>query len=187
MHTKRQKGFTIIEIVIVIFLFSILLLGLFTIFEWQQRIYSLEMAEMQATSGARAALNEFSESIAQAKNIITSRTVSGTTYSTSGNNLVLELPAVNASGQIIGGGNDYIIFYTNGTSLYKLIDPVNESVRVGGTKLLTDKLQNLSLTYNNGGYIQANQIDIAIITRAFYRGNQSVTVNLDQKAFLRNK
>lgn len=187
LKITNQSAFTIIEVTIVIGLFAILLLGLFSIFDWQNKIYNFEQAEVQATGSARTAMNSLTFTLAQGIRLETSRTISGTNYTTGGGGLVVQLPAYNSSGDLIPSVYDYVAYYSNGTNLYQVTEAGSGSARPAGTKLLSDKLNSFALTYNNGDVTLASEVTVDITTQANYRGNQSVTSNLEETIFLRNK
>lgn len=176
-----------LEMIIVIFLFAILLIGLLNIFDWQQKVYNLEQADIAATGSARNVLNAMTFSLAQGRSIISSRTVNGTGYTTGGGTVIVEVPAYDSGGNLVADTWDYIIFHVNGTEVIQIIDAAGSSARESGTKLLTDTLESLSLTYNNPTPSSASQVTVNLTNRAYYRGNQSVSVNLQETIFLRNR
>ncbi|QQS22732.1 type II secretion system protein [bacterium] len=67
--TSQQQGFTIMEVVIVIALFAIILVALLSLFDWHQKIFILEQADVRATSSVRSTMNNMSKYVAQASNI----------------------------------------------------------------------------------------------------------------------
>ncbi len=183
---NKQNGFTLFEMIIVIFLMAVLLLGLLNMFDWQQKVYNLEQAEIAATGSARNAMNALTFGLAQGSAIVASRNIGGTDYSTSSSTVIVQVPSYDSSGNLISGSSDYIVYTADGVSLYQIIDPAVGSDRPASTKLLTGSLETFSLTYNNPSPTAASQVSINLTTRSYYRGNQSVTVNLQQTIFLRN-
>lgn len=184
---KQQNGFTIIEVSIVIALFTILLLGLLSIFDWQNKIYNFEQAEVQATGSARTAMNSLTFTLAQGIRLESSRTINGTNYTTGGGSVVVQLPAYSSSGDLIPSVYDYVAYYSTGTNLYQITEAGSGSARPAGTKILSDKLNSFSLTYNNGDVTAASEVSVVVTTQAAYRGNQSVSSTLQETIFLRNK
>jgi type II secretory pathway component PulJ len=187
MRHANEKGFTLVEVVILLFLFSVLLLGILNIYDWQIKIYNLEQADIAATGAARKALNSMTLYIPQGSAFQTSRVVNGTTYTTGATTMVLQIPTLNSSGNVVAGTYDYLIYYTNGTNLYQLFELGSGSSRPSGTKQIADKLDSLTFTYNNADLTSATKVDISLRTRAYYRGNNSVTILLTDSVFLRNK
>ncbi len=183
----NQDGFTLFEMIIVIFLFAILLVGLLNIFDWQHKIYNLEQAEIAATGTARVALNAMTFGMAPGSAIVASRTIDSTNYVTGGSTVVVQLPSYDSSNNVIADTWDYIVFSASGSNLTQTIDAANNSERNSGTKLLTDSLENFALTYNNADPTAASQITVNLTTRSYYRGNNSTSVNLQETIFLRNR
>lgn len=184
---QKQDGFTIIEVVIVTAIFAILLLGLMNIFDWQNKVYNLEQAEVMATGSARVAMNSLNFTLAQGIQLENTRNINGTDYTTGGNSLVVRLPSYDSSGALIDGVYDYVAYYSNGSNLYQLTETGTGGARPHGTKLLSDRLESFTLTYNVGDIPSVSQVTVNLTTQAFYRGNQSVTTNLVETIFLRNK
>ncbi|MDQ3018889.1 MAG: prepilin-type N-terminal cleavage/methylation domain-containing protein [bacterium] len=183
----KQQGFTLIEVVIVTFLFSILLLGLMSLYDWHQKVYMLEQAEVQATGSVRSAMNNMSRYIAQGREIDSSRTINGTTYNTSSSSIIVEIPSLSASGDVVNGGFDYVVYYLSGTNLYQVIETGSGSVRIGGTKQLSSAMESLTFTYNNADPTIASQVIIDMQARATARGTSSVTAHVIDTIFLRNR
>lgn len=132
-----------------IFLFAILLVGLLNIFDWQQKVYNLEQADIAATGTARVAMNAMTFGLAQGSAIIATRNIDGTDYSTGGSTIVVQVPSYDSSGNWLSGSSDYIVYTADGNRLTQVTEAAVDSARVAGTKLLTDSLETLALTYNN--------------------------------------
>lgn len=184
---RQQKGFTLTEMIIVIFLFSVLLLGLLNIFDWQQKVYNLEQADIAATGSARNVMNNMTFALAQGSSLISSRNINGIDYTTGGGSIVIQVPAYDVSGNWIPSEFDYYVYTADDNELFEIIDASANSARESSTKLLTESLETFALTYNNGNPTAASQVSVNLTTRAFYRGNQSVSVNLQETIFLRNR
>lgn len=187
IQRTKQDGFTMMEMVIVIFLFAILLIGLLNIFDWQQKIYNLEQADIAATGSARVAMNNLTFALAQGSSLVATRNINGTDYSTGGSSVVVQVPAYDDSNNWLPAEYDYYVFVADGTNLNQIIDATPNSARQSGTKLLTNSLESFALTYNNGDPTAASQVSVNLTTKSYYRGNHSVSVNLQETIFLRNR
>src|SRR5690349_4747585 len=130
---RNKSGFTLIELVIVLGISSIVLLGLLSLFEWHQKVFVYEQADVQVTSSARQVMNNMSEYIAQGYMILSSRTINGTAYTTDADTIVLQIPSRNSSGSAIAGTYDYVVFNLSNGSIYQSIETGNGSVRPSGT------------------------------------------------------
>src|SRR6185503_18263576 len=100
--------------------------------------------------------------------------------------LVLQLPAVNASGTYVANTWDYIAFYGTGTNLYRDLEVNAASTRVGGTKLLSNSLSSITFSYNNADLSLATVVDVDLTSQTQVR-QQVLTSREQQKLFLRNR
>ncbi len=185
--TKQQNGFTIIEVIVVVALTATLLVGMLGIFDWQNKIYQLEQANIFATGSARVAMNNILPVVAQGVSIIGSRTVSGTNYTTGAGTIIVQLPSFDGSNNVIDSTYDYVVYHSNGTNLNQIVELAASSNRKISNKLLSDKIQSFALSYNNGDPTLASQVTVDINTQSFYRGSSSATAHLVETIFLRNR
>lgn len=168
-------------------LFVVVLVGLLSLFDWHNKVYSLELADIRATGGARTAFNNMSDYIAQGTLVQAYRTVNGTTYTTDSDTLVLEMPALGSDGNFIASTYDYVVYNLSNGSLYEITDFASNSVRDHvGTKLLADQVQSLTFTYDTGDPTQAKNVSIDLQVKVTSRGTSSVTAHLADTILLRN-
>jgi prepilin-type N-terminal cleavage/methylation domain-containing protein len=182
----NEKGFTIIEVVIVIAISLVLLIGLLNLFEWHQKVYVLEEATVRTTSDARNTMLSMSEYIAQSSNVLPSHSFNSILYTTSGNTVVLEVPSVNSSDNVIPFTFDYVAFYLQNGSVYQIVEVGTGSVRPAGTKRLAENVQTFTLTYNSGTPSQSSTVNIDLRTLIPTR-NGNVDTRVTDTIFLRNK
>ena len=187
LKMNNQAGFTLMEMIILVFLFAILMLGMMNIFDWQTKVYNLEQAEMLATGSARVAMNNITVMLVQGSSIVATRTMNGTDYTTSGDTVIIQMPSYHSSGNLIAATYDYVVFNASGTSLSQVMDLAPNSGRSNTNKTLSDKISTFALTYNNADPTLANKVTIDLTTRAYYRGDKFTTVTLNETIFLRNR
>src|SRR4051812_12219701 len=106
---KHSRGFSFMELVIVMAISVILMLALVEIYVTFGNSYLYQNAGINISSSAAAFLNEFSDLGFQADAIVASRTVSGTTYTSGSTTVIFELPAINSSGDVVANAYDYAI------------------------------------------------------------------------------
>jgi len=181
-----KRGFTLIETVVVVAISAVALIALANLFFIFNSIYGYQQAFMAAAGSSGASMNAFELSVLPAGQILASHDFSGTTYSSGANTLVLELPSVNSSGDIIQGTNDYVAFYTSSTKLYRLTQAAAGSVRVSELKQLSATLLSLDLTYDNADLTKATNVIVDIQTRSSFK-QQTVRSHLSEQLYLRNK
>lgn len=182
---KFQGGFTIIEVVITIALTAILLLALFSLFDWHNRLFYFQQAEVYVSGSARSSLNDLSTYIAQSSAVLDTHTFGSNNYSSGANTIVLQLPSTDASGNILANTFDYVAFYTTGGQLMEQVLPASGSFRTAVTKQLSDTLNTITFTYDDPDFDQVKNVTIDIATQA-KAGKQTINYTLHQKVFLRN-
>lgn len=190
MISKQKKhdnlGFTIIELVIVIAIASTLILVLFSLFEGQMRNYGYQQAQLRVAGGTRSVIDNMMTYTMQASNVVATRTVNGVGYTSDSDTIILELPTMNGSYDRLADTYDYVVFNLDGTNLNMVVAPNASSFRKPVTKRLDDSINSFSITYNNVDFTLVDEIDVSVISRTTYRGNQFIEVNADDTFFLRN-
>lgn len=180
-----RKGFTLVELVVVVGIASATLAALAGLFVTFYEIYGYQRAYMAAGSSGTA-IRSIEAAVLPAENILASRVFSGTTYTSGITELVLELPSIDSSGVVISGAHDYIAIYTSGTELYMKTEIGAGSSRTSGTKKLSSSLYSLAFSYNAGSPAAASQVTMDIITRSSSKG-ETIENHLTQVMRLRNK
>ena len=183
-HVTRntyQKGFTLIEVLVVVAISVVCIVVLSSLFIGQNRIYRVETAELNVTADARQAVDDIDNYV----RLATRTQSSYSTYTASSNVLILKIQSVNASNQLIAGTFDYVVYYLSGTSLLRQIFSDATSSRSNGIKKLANNVNGLSFTLNNVDYSLVTQVttDITIQENA---GVQTRAITLSSKSRLRN-
>jgi hypothetical protein len=182
---KSGAGFTLIEMILVIFLGTLLLLGLFSLYDWHSKMYNYQQGLVRVSESARNSSQAILEHTTQAYRVVASQTINGTVYTSSSTALVLQLPAVDGSSNVVPGKWDHVVFFASGTNLYQIISPDPASSRMGGTRLLSDVLGEIEFTYDNGDFTQVRRVAVHIYTEIQVR-DQTVTQDLQQNIYLKN-
>jgi Tfp pilus assembly protein PilV len=186
LSRSGNSGFTIIEIVIVIFLTSILLLGLFSLYEWHATMYNYEEITVRVAESGRNAMQAMYANTAQAYRVLATSTVNSTLYSSGPSTLVLQIPAIDSSSNIVVGKWDYAAFHSSGTNLYMDIsaDAASSRKKVVG-KLLSDSLYSLNFTYDDSNFTLVKKVVVDLQNRLTQR-NRTVNNRLQQSFYLKN-
>jgi len=180
-----KKGFTLIETMVVIAISVIALAALVNLFLIFNTTYGNQQAFMAAAGSAGGAMNALEASVMPADHVLASHNFSGTTYSSNATTLVLSLPAVNSSGNIIAGTEDYVVFYSSSANLYRSTQAGAGSTRVSGLKELSTTLSTLSFTYDNVDFTKVTNVTVDIVTQARFK-QETVQGHLNEKLYLRN-
>ena len=180
-----KRGFTLVETLIVISISTLAFIALINLFLLFNSVYGYQQASMATAGSAGTAMNAFEASILPADQVLASHSFSGTTYSSATTTLVLELPAIDNSGNIIPDVKDYIAFYPSSTTLYRLIQAGAGSVRISGLTQLSTTLYSLVFTYDNNDFTKITNVIPDLETRAQFK-QQIVQSRLREQLYLRN-
>lgn len=181
----RYSGFTLLETIITLAITVIALLALTNLFFVFNSIYGYQQAFMAAAGSSGAAINAFEAAVLPADQVLASHVFSGTTHTSSANTLVLELPAIDGSGNVIPSAKDYIVFYASSSNLYRLTQADALSARVSGLKKLSTTLQSLTFSYDNADFAKVTNVTTDIQTQAQFK-QQAVQSHLQEQMYLRN-
>lgn len=184
-YKLAKRGFSFIEAVMAIAILIFILVALVYLYYSYTKVYYYQQAVQNVSGSASIAANELQSTVMQADHIVASHSFSGHTYTTGQSTLVLEIPSIDSSGNIVSSKYDYAVFYVSGTRLYRLVQSDAASSRPSGLKQLSDVLGNLTLTYNNADLSKADKIDADIQMQTITRG-QTVSYSLHQEVYLRN-
>lgn len=160
-----MKGFTLAEVLVVIFLFVILIMTVVGIFLYNNRFYENQSGEIASIHAAREASDRVNEFARQALFIESSYTYNSVNYNTGPGTVIFRLPALEADDDIIVGVYDYAVIGASSTvpNLLELISaPHPSSARPARYLLLSDKLTALTFTYDNANLALAKNISYDI-------------------------
>ena len=180
-----NRGFTLIEVTILTSVTAVALVALVNLFLMFNSMYSYQRVFIATAGSSGAALNALQASILPADGVLVSHNFSGTTYTSATTTLVLELPTVNSSGNLVSGAKDYVAFYASSTELYRRVEANAQSVRISGLTLLSTTLSSLSFTYGNVDVTQATNIITDIQTQTQFK-QQTIQSHLREQLYLRN-
>ena len=181
----KERGFTLIEIVVVIFLAMIVLLALFTLFDRHGDLYNYQQALMRASGSNRTAFNEINKYVLQSYRVLASQEVNSTFYASDINTMVLQIPAVNNSGDIIANTYDYAVFDLDGAELKQIVQANAASSRLSLDRQLSDNVTSLVFSYDSLDFSAVKKVTVDIATSSA-SGRQNASSELAQQILLRN-
>lgn len=178
---RDQKGFTLIELVIVIAMVAILSVVITSLFIGQNRLYKTQTAELKVNGGARASLDDIDSSARGANRAVASYT----SFTASSQVLILEIQSIDALDHLIPATYDYAVYYLYNGSLMRQIYPNASSDRSGGIKKLAENVTGLVFTLDNADYNLATEVttDLTIQEDA---GTQNKSITVSTKSRMRN-
>lgn len=184
-HKKRERGFTLIETLTVIFISSLIILAVFTLYANYENLLGTQSALIDTAGSASAVVTDIKSSVLQATHVVTSHSFSGTNYISTTTSLVLELPSRTSAGDIVAGSYDYIAYYASSTGLYRIVDAAVGSSRQSGTRSFSHTLKTLVFSYNDSIFASVSKVTIDITTEEVVK-QKSTAAHLNQQMYLRN-
>lgn len=191
---SRESGFTLVEMLVGIALVALLSVVLSAIIITSQRSAAVEKTRSDLTTGNRRLFDDTSRNVKLASTVLASATLLGTAYTTGAETLVLQLPAIDASQNLVTGVSDLIVFRKNGSNYEFIQDAGAGSVRPDtASRIYSNRMTALTFTYYDssgntlaGNFQNALSVAISATLSQTVRG-QSITSTLTDTATLRNK
>ncbi len=185
MTETLKKGFTLVEVVIVIGLFGAAVAALVVMYTNFSGLYGLGQSTARTASEARNVMEEVEAMVLPATIVLDSRTFSTGTYESGTTTVVTELPSIDSSGAIINGRFDYAVVYLQGGKVYRRLEADAASVRRTGTKQLSEASTTLSFMYNNVLFTDVTAITASTSVSTITKG-QTIDTVLQSTFMLRN-
>lgn len=176
------------ESLVVIGIMTMLLLVVTQIFALNYDIYEKQTRRTDNEIGAILAVRTVSEMARGATAVLASRSINGTVYTSSKDALVLEMPTVDANGDIVAGSFDYTAIYRDGVETAKIFSDTEasaSSVRRSGKRLATGFNAVAIFRYNHPDVADADRVSVYLVNRQVRRGTTLVT-KAWASIFLRN-
>lgn len=180
-----ERGFSLIEAVVLTGVSVMALLALVNLFLIFNSIYGYQQVFSAAAGSAGSAMNALEAAILPAERVLSSHDFDGTIHSSATTTLVLQLPAVDGSGDIIPGTSDYVAFYASSTTLYRLTQAGTGSARLSGLTQLSAALFSISFAYDDGDFAKVANVTADIQTQAQFK-QQAAQSRLREQLHLRN-
>lgn len=197
--SSRRAAFTIVELLVAM-LIGLIVSGVIAavlISTWRAQTSQEIYTQLQFKS--RTAVDEIATQIKSASGVMANAALSGTTYTTGNNVLVIRTPALDVNNNILPA-SDYFVFRRNPANLAELqrlvfADPTSSRVSIPSPLVLNDSADALVFGYYNSagatltpgvGDITTSESVSVSVTSAATANARTVTRQIDAKAFLRN-
>lgn len=189
-----QKGFTLVELTVVVALMALIMMILMSLYVTGQQFLMTESARNDVIRDNRYVFDWISRDIKGAVQVVSSWDA----YTTSSNCLILRIPSVDSSGLIIDIENelDHIIYRLNSehpNKLERVVDAKDGvSSRVDSTRVLATRVNSFLLSSDGvelssvADLTQVASIDIVVTTKQNRLG-RDFQQTLDSTVKLRNK
>ncbi len=177
------------ETVVVIGIMVILLMVLTQIFALNYVFTVKQLARNDNDLGAITALRRLGDLTRGALTVETTDIINGTSYTSSADVLVLRLPAIDASGDIIVNIYDRMAVFRDASTASIIrtnTDIGSGSSRIDGTRLLTAYNDTMTFRYNDPSTDKATRVSVYMVNKQTVRG-QTLQTKAWTSIFLRNR
>lgn len=180
-----NRGYTLVETVVTIGIMIAALAAITTLYLTFYNMYFHEQAMVETTGSAGRTMTKLELAILPADQVVASYTTGGQTYISTTTSLVLSVPSVDASGNIVAGAKDYFVFATSSSTLYQRVFPNAASTRSAGTTTLSTSIKVFRLSYNATPIASSTGITATTTTEVVMKG-VAVTQTVQEFLQLRN-
>lgn len=190
---KVQSGFTLAEVIIAMSIVVIVGTLLLVILVNNTGLFYQQSTILNQGVGINDSLSKIRTSIKEANAVSANYTSGSTTYTTGSSELVLQLPAIDSSGNKIFNIFDYAVFNITQNRLYLKVfpDSASGSVRKNADLILTQNVDSIKFDYldNNNQLlinpVQADKVRVTLILKQ-KAGASFKTTTATSEASLRN-
>ena len=180
--TKDNKGFTIIELQVAALISIVTLLAILSLYLFSWRSFTTGNTLLDVYANSRNAIGWITKDIRCAKQIVKSVEITGQAsqyYTTTDNSIVLMLPSINSSGIVISPYYDHVIYFLQGSDMYRIVQKDPMSSRQNENRIIARYCS--SLVFSSGGVTLSNFSDTELSTKntvAVYLPINKVTISL---------
>lgn len=160
MDYRQINGFTLAETIITVGLTALIVGGMFSIFLLEQEALNIRASRGDDVRQGQTALRRIEDNIRQGQAVVSSATISGTTYTTGLHTLILDVPAIDASGGNIDGTTDRLVYTLDGTDLKEVNVPGTGSVRPSGIFTLAQNISSFTVHTNGDPVTSSTQVTL---------------------------
>lgn len=183
--SKKISGFTLVEVLVAVAITSIFAGVITGVFISARNAFISNSAALEVHGANRLAMDWIVRDIKWANQTVPSVTISGTTYTTGINRLVLSVPGIDASGDIIEGVFDAVVYALNGTDLIRVVSPNavsgSGSNRLASNYTIANNVNMLQFALN------ADNIGITVNTRRTVLNSRVLSDTLTTAVSFRNE
>lgn len=185
MKKKAQGGFTLVEVLVALFLVGLLLVFFLSLYDWHGKVFKYEQARVLVTQSSRSISQALVSYGSQAYHVAPAVTIAGITYNSGASTVILQIPSIDASGNPLTAKFDYVVFFQDASSLYLLVEPDLSSSRSALLKQLSSTLSSINFTYNDVNFSNVSNFTVDALNSSLVRGFV-FSDRLKQTVFLKN-
>ncbi|MFA6512170.1 MAG: prepilin-type N-terminal cleavage/methylation domain-containing protein [Patescibacteria group bacterium] len=181
---RHQDGFTLTEVLVVIFVITLSMGLLTSLYVAFQRIYNREASRVELYVETTVAMNAIAERVQSSREILASQTINGTVFVSDDDMLALTMQSVTNTDAVNFSSQDYIGYRLDGTKLLEELE-AHDVGRTTHTRVLSLDIEKLIITYNEKLPGDADAVSIILIAERVV-ANHPIQVTLQRTISLRN-
>jgi type II secretory pathway pseudopilin PulG len=178
----KPRGISLIEAVVASSILAMASILIVSLFVNQSKIYRQESAQADLNTQKTLFIKYFQEAGEAASAVAVSQSIGGIAYSSSSSTVIFQLPAIDASGDILTAKYDYVVFYKTGGDIFTAAAPDAASARKSTKRLLASNATELIFRYNDSAPQNADTVSAYILLT-----NGAVQKTAGTSVMLRNK
>ena len=177
----RNRGFTLIEMLVVIALVAVVGIMVAEMFFGQHKLYQAQFSELIVLNDARSALDEIDNYVRGANHVLDVYN----TFTSDSDTLILQVQSIDATNQLVPGAYDVVVFYLQAGGLYREVIPNVASVRPATIKQLAGNVTALNFVYNDANFTLVSEVNTTL-TATNTNPTQTRSATISSKSHLRN-
>lgn len=136
---KRSKGFTLIELQVAALISLVTLLVIISLYLFSWRSFAIGNTLLDVYANSRNAIAWMMKDIRCAKQVASSVAITGSPgqyYSTTDSSIVLMVPSIDSSGNVVNSCYDYIIYLLQGQDMHRIVQKNPASSRINENRII---------------------------------------------------
>lgn len=172
VQSLGNYGLTLIEVLVAMGIATLAGVLLVVIIVNSAGIFTQQSSKVQTGLNINDALSSVRGNIKQASAVAESYTSGSTTYTTGSSQLVLKVPSIDSSGNIITDTFDYFVFFLDQKILHFKIFPDSSSSRTASDRIFSTSVDSLEFRFFNSANppvevapVNATKIRISLVLK----------------------
>ncbi|MBU1180072.1 type II secretion system GspH family protein [Patescibacteria group bacterium] len=179
---RQHSGFTLIETLLAISIFVVASIIIGSLFISHSKLYGMQEAAGSMKLYKTMFAKHLGETGEAAIIVSPAQTIGGIPYTSTSSTVIFKLPGLDASGDIINGVYDYVVFYRDTNTLFMETDADASSQRKDIKQKVAGKVDNLIFKYDT-----ASPANAGLVNGYLYLKSGTAEDAVSVSVYLRNK
>lgn len=189
----NSKGITLTEILVTLAITAVVVTLLATIFSQNNRLFYNQQTKVSHGISSNEVINQIDDAIRGAISVEAQYPAQNPTYTSGDSTLILKLPSIDGSGNVISGVFDYMVFSKDLTLpaiLRQIIYTDPQSARKSANKVISTTLKSLTITYLSDVKATVSPTSASLVNYSLIlsskQGDQTIESSASGQTRLRN-